>query len=245
MTKPGFLGSGLYNAQHELQQHTAQLLTMRGAWDLDEYAAHTANIDVIGISSVNATVATIESLKVGKIISTILLPLPAECFSFEQYKNVIDRLVDLLKINRSIRNLRIGRWCSVNRQAKAYLLNALATGDAGDNVEYLWFYGRVSENEAGQIERYLGRNRNLTRLYMGVANCLELLRLAPSISVSSVQELCFHVESGGGLRELGAALGQYGSILTLSRSFLQMLTKNTTLPNKSRPSFRALRRCRG
>ena len=200
-----------------------------------------------------ATLGEIESFKkLDQDISTIVFFLPHsnDC-PFEHSNKVIASLADLLKQNRSIKNLKVITQHNNDAclRARMCLLEALASGQAGDNLEYLWidcYKGSICIDQAELIVTCLRRNHNLTSLRMHVTGGPGYLRLVSSIPCT-VTELCLELWPGHGMREMGAILWQCSSILSLkiivwrggnfAESFFQGIDKLSSIRRLEVDSF--------
>lgn len=135
-------------------------------------------------------------------------------------KQNIDSLAGLLKAKQNISTLKCLIWINDPICAtRAYLLEKLASGLAGDNLECLELENRTpfDNSEAVFLERYLNSNRNLKTLkFSALDEDPAALKLISTVSESTVTHLDLCVVClGSEMRELGARLRQCSSIYSL------------------------------
>lgn len=158
----------------------------------------------------------LDSLKHNMSISTFELVVPASA-SFQDASKTIDRVADILKARCNIKRFKVQL---TDWTAKIYLLATLAHGHAGENLEDVWITGgdreAVSMGEAYMLQKYLERNRTLSRLAIGLRSDPGSLQLLSNLSdCSSVVHLHLEVWPCGRVQELGALIGKCSFVASL------------------------------
>lgn len=153
------------------------------------------------------------------IISTITFLLPGPHSSSICPKHTIDRLVALLKANKNIKNFecrtQVGK--GFLRNSRVHLCEALANGLARDNLEFLDIRpsNLLNSDEAKFLESYLGLNRNLKQLAIGLEENQEALQLISALAESTVTKFELYISSSGWMPEVGTRLGRCSSVVSL------------------------------
>lgn len=164
-------------------------------------------------------------LKENNNISTIIYYLPSirRYTTSRKCKRSIHALADLLEANHNIKSLKCDS--SYKDDFRDTLFASLASGQAGDNLEYLKIRVDSSQtlrqHEMHLLAAYLKRNRNLKlfvlkRIFLEGPAALQLLSALANSSVVKAQLGLTSDFAINMKRELDTVLAHCGSILTLT-----------------------------
>lgn len=193
-------------------------------WPIDSARTGASEIAIGGGKcTLGEIMDKILSLRENNNVSSVLFYIEPDR-TFEESREVIDTLADLLESNRNIKTLKLDFSWTVNLiEARAFLLETLANGNA-DNLDSLWICPsperRDTAHEAQFLDSFLSWNRNLTRLDIELHwPHPETLQLMSSLANSSVTQLCLAFWPiqwrNGTLGDLATKLAQCNSVFSL------------------------------